>query len=685
MRFTYACFKGYIGFYNGSGLEKVEIDFTKGNSNIVLIHGKNGSGKSTLLNSLNVFPDPSSSFVPGMDGEKILTIFDNGDVYNLRIFCPADVKGGRKQTKAFISKNGLELNENGNVTSYKEIIFSEFELDSNYISLSKLSGDDRGMGDKTPAERKRFVSSIIENLDIYNDMYKTLNKKSLIFKSHINTLGTKIQNIGSKENLQATISSLSMKRDELNALIIDYNNKIVAIEAKSSIDEEEANRIQQLTEQRQKLENEIALLSSKMKVLAMKSKVKEEEIVSVVEADQNLIAYYTTKISECRSVWREKSDRLVSIDDSLKNMEASLESLNANVDRQLEDKYAKSNQKMTEINDELKGLGINVGHQDIKFIIASVLEIYEEFVQRVDYVYSFSSKEMLEFMFKHNLDPSIIEGFVTEQNRLKKLVEELEDRISVYKKDLEDMSVLENRPDKCKVDTCYFIAKAVSLSKKYKGMNLIDEIATLENYKNDYLKKIKSLETEIEIYKAWTDLYNSQLRPILDKIVSHQDYFILVNDIIFADLTKIQKMFLLTSQFNEQRDPKRLRDALNLLNMRDSESETNLALSYEYQAYREKIQLINTTSAMVEKLKTEKTQLTEEASSSKKEMDNFIQIQQSLSATLDIKIEYKNIFLQIDEIRKKKEVYDVQLAEFEKKSSKAMEELGKIREYIVQI
>ena len=47
MRYTYACFKGYIGFWNGLGLDKVEIDFTKCRNNIVVISGINGCGKST--------------------------------------------------------------------------------------------------------------------------------------------------------------------------------------------------------------------------------------------------------------------------------------------------------------------------------------------------------------------------------------------------------------------------------------------------------------------------------------------------------------------------------------------------------------------------------------------------------------------------------------------------------------
>ena len=143
MRYLRATFKNYIGFFNGMGLYTIDIDFSKCLRKIVLITGENGSGKSSILNHLNPFPDNSNSFIPNKTGEKDLTLVNESDIYNIQIISPADLKG-RKTTKAFIQKNGIELNQNGNVSSYKDIIFSEFELDSNYISLSRLSSTDRG-------------------------------------------------------------------------------------------------------------------------------------------------------------------------------------------------------------------------------------------------------------------------------------------------------------------------------------------------------------------------------------------------------------------------------------------------------------------------------------------------------------------------------------------------------------
>jgi energy-coupling factor transporter ATP-binding protein EcfA2 len=257
MKYLRVIFKNYIGFFNGMGLYTVDIDFTRCKHNIINIQGGNGRGKSTILNHLNPFPDNSSSFIPNKTAEKDLVLCHENDVYNIQIISPADLKS-RKTTKAFIQKNGVELNSNGNISSYKDIIFSEFELDSNYISLSRLSSTDRGLGDKTPAERKRFTSNIIDNLEIYNNIYKALNKKSLIYKSHINTLHTKIQNIGDKTSLEQQLLNLKNREADISNEIMNYNNLIISIQAKNSIDEEEAIKIKSINDEYNRL-NSIVL------------------------------------------------------------------------------------------------------------------------------------------------------------------------------------------------------------------------------------------------------------------------------------------------------------------------------------------------------------------------------------------------------------------------------------------
>lgn len=228
MKFVNLHLTNYIGIFNGMGLYDINIDFTKCKHRMTIIRGDNGSGKSTLSKAMNLFPDSSDNFIPGYEARKEITLADGATIYFIRFIHGVKTNGEREVTKAYIAKTFMgtvaELNENGNVTSYKDIIHSELGLDANFTALSQLSTDDRGLADKKPAERKRFVNSIISSLEVYNSIYKTLNKRSSNFKSMINALVAKLNILGD-ENVVA--SNLAAIEDKINHLT-DMKDKYFA-------------------------------------------------------------------------------------------------------------------------------------------------------------------------------------------------------------------------------------------------------------------------------------------------------------------------------------------------------------------------------------------------------------------------------------------------------------------------
>ena len=141
MKILYVKLVGYIGIYYGLGKQELELDLSKGYNRITVITGQNASGKSSLMQALHILPDDNSQLVPTMTARKEILLQDEDILYNISILHPLDSHGNRATTKASLIKNGEELNPNGNISSYKEIISNEFGLNTTFMSLSFVTGN----------------------------------------------------------------------------------------------------------------------------------------------------------------------------------------------------------------------------------------------------------------------------------------------------------------------------------------------------------------------------------------------------------------------------------------------------------------------------------------------------------------------------------------------------------------
>ena len=211
MRYRWIELINYAGIYNGMNLNNIKIDFDRCMTNKIVIRGDNGSGKSTLMNAISPLADSNDKFIPTEEARKNICLTDNGIDYIIRYVHPV-TSSGRGTTKGYITKivngNSMELNPNGNISSCNEILYDEFNLDSTFLSLSQLSSENRGLVDLKPAERKKIASKIINVLDVYNNIYKNLNKKSSTYKSLIQSIITKIDYIGDESRLMARLNKL---------------------------------------------------------------------------------------------------------------------------------------------------------------------------------------------------------------------------------------------------------------------------------------------------------------------------------------------------------------------------------------------------------------------------------------------------------------------------------------------
>ena len=677
MRIVDAYFKGYAGFYHGMGLEELHIDLSKCKYNIVLIVGKNGCGKSTLESALNIFPDNNSMFRTHKDGEKRLKVLDGSDVYDIDIQYPVDNNGNRKTTKAFLSRNGVELNPNGNITSYKDLLSTEFELDPNFITLSMITSTDRGLGDKRPAERKKFVGSVIDNLATYNNIYKTLNKKSLIYKSHTNTIYTKIQSTGDKKVLDSNLSQLRVQEKNLNDRILEANNLIVAIKTKNSIDEEDVANIERLNTQKVSVESELESIKSTIGTYINKTKISQNDIESTVKNNEKLLETYKTTYEKNLTEWKEKTDRLSQIESTIRQLEVTVSEAYSNIDNQLEDKYKESTTKLESLVSELNKLGFTPGATSTSELI-DIIDFYKDFIRKLDVFYDGLDTNQVRWI-SIDYNPQVVPDLQKDSEVVIGLIEETKNEITKIESDIKTLSILDNRPKNCKIGTCPFISDAVNISKITSKKKLIDQLEELQQKILDYSNNLTKIQENITNYNNMIPkrMEFQIISNLVENIRQKYPKSIYLSKAFNNFEENVSKFY----SFNEARNPEQLILGLNLLSELEEEQKINSVISASYKSHRETIKIINSTNSTLESMRKEQEELNIGIIDIKNKVDKSKSLIDSLSSNINDQYAYLEVYNQQKEIQSKLDDINKELEVYQKKSSKAVESMNEIQKY----
>lgn len=221
MRLLRLRLENYIGIYNGMGLNHIEIDFSKCIHKVLIIKGDNGTGKSTIFKALTPLADSSINFIPDKTAIKEIA-YETDFQTILNIKYESIVKDGiRRPTKCYLNRlnpdGSIEnLNPSNNITTAKEVIYDILGIDDNFITLSQLSANKKGLGGLKPSERKRYVNSIISSLAVFNNIHKMISTKSTVLKSIIDSYVTKLNQIGNVAIVEDSIKKDTLALKELD-------------------------------------------------------------------------------------------------------------------------------------------------------------------------------------------------------------------------------------------------------------------------------------------------------------------------------------------------------------------------------------------------------------------------------------------------------------------------------------
>lgn len=512
MRFLNIKLTGYIGIYQGMRLNQIEIDFTKARHRLIIIKGANGSGKSTLQDAINPLPDPNHFFIPGVSAKKEILLQDRDIAYKIVYHHPIkNGSGDRDTTKGYIYKNGVLLNPNGNISDAKNIVYEELDLDPNFIALSALSTEDRGLVDKKPADRKRFMNSFVPSIDVYNNIYKKLSKKSSILKASINTITAKIESTPSEESLNETLKSLNSRIDEIKNIRDDLVSKNAVLKAtvqqldpNGEIQNEYNNLVKSLTE----YEKELTLLKNQID-FSLKS-------LELTESDN--IADYKTEVYSRKIVLE------TSISETQRNIETILVN-RENESKELQKKIARLNSITNDISysdlltqvraskrklDECEKIFNKMGLKDATILTK------DEYITGLEKMREIKlALDVFRDTFSYGIISEVLDDYIygnkdinTQINNIQKDIKDMEEmkirfnsELIKVQAELDLIESLKIRPDNCKIDSCPFIKEAVIVKEKDPESNLkeilmqIRQIEDSLEYSNKELNKLTDINS----------------------------------------------------------------------------------------------------------------------------------------------------------------------------------------------
>ena len=513
MRLLRLRLKNYIGIFNGMGLEDIEIDFSKCTHRILIIKGDNGTGKSTIFKALTPLSDSSINFIEEKTAIKEISYMMNDNtIVNIKYESVFKDKT-RKPTKCYMSKitqdgTVTNINPTNNITTAKEIIYDLFGLDDNFIVLSQLSANKKGLGGLKPSERKRYVNNIVSSLSAYSEMNKLMTTKSSVLKSILASISTKLSQIGNielvKNNIvknEEALSSLKQKEESLVYKIASLNNKISEIDTTGNY-----------LDTYKDLSFRKTILEKEMKDLPETKEYSEDSLI----INEKEFSKYEAREEFLRKIIKDSFDKELSIKDEIDENTAKLESLyDNNILSDVKEKISSTKlelskyEKFAYLIDDY----INITDQDYDLSTNAI----DKFNLNIDVLISSYSKAIIEECLKHENKPKAninfdgvirgLESSLQEQQETKNIVLELKRSSDSFK----------NIPSDCNhKEDCPFIKEVVESHKRLDEYPTLDSILSNIDSTNSKLEEVK---TNYEKETTKTICLN-EIKSIIDHIES---------------------------------------------------------------------------------------------------------------------------------------------------------------------
>lgn len=539
MKITYLLLENFAGIYVGLGLKKLEIDFKNNKNPMIILNGKNGSGKTVILSALSPFRDSNDErkdiILEGEKGYKEIHFTHKKNKYVIKHFYGPN----SNQNKSFISKNDKELNENGGIKTFNNIVKNELKVDQEYFKVGRLGNNVRNFIDLKTAERKKFINQFIPNIDDYleafsviSEIYKTENQK-------LKSLNLKLSKFSDFEEIKYNKSKLEEELENIKTNLDVINKNIQKIEFKiNNIKDKFKEKLNSLNDDNVIIEDliddlnkEFDFYRNEYKKVTKSLEESNEQINQLFEKfsientsfeiinekinlNDRKILDLTEKNKEIQELIDKNNDSIIEISNNLNKYQYKIDSL--------------SNENLEPLEDRLKELKSNKNSDEKKYkkFINSLSKDRSNFFESIldnddnlkvklennvfntynEVLLSNINDEYTLLREKYNDDNELINFINSEliklNNNLSSLTEKkekLSKKITLLESKKDDLNVLEYRPSECTINDCHFISNALKYEKEVKKLPKLNK--ELEDINNS----IKECNDDIDKYNQYRD------------------------------------------------------------------------------------------------------------------------------------------------------------------------------------
>lgn len=504
----------YIGIKHGLDQDEIEINIPDNDIPFIMLIGKNGSGKSTILSQMHPFKesfdDRKDLIIPGTIGIKEFDFEVDGDIYKVKhVF--------DKKTSSFIMVNDEELNPNGGVRTFEDIIYQRLGLTKEYMKIGKIGSNIGNFVQSTTAERKVLIASFVSEVVRFIDAFNVVSEKFKFDNEKLKSVAKELSTYSDPTSIESQLNEHTEELRQIDQLIVENSQRVAVLQSEVERAKEELEKIDYI-----KVKDDLAYYESQHKnAISTKANIRNMYIDRGIDAD-------IEKIDELKE--RLHSDQInKSVFDSelnqMKNNLVEMTNNKAKTEYKLNG-LGNANQSIDQLINETDSLGKEISditkridENPLKEFIANPADIpynlqcYNNFMTYILQNYSQLNGETLQpgmtnidLFFKKDCPDIIRSAVIQSRTSIQSINDtklEKEKDYATKSASLGKLEILAKRPKSCGIDTCPFIADAL----QYK--DLPDQLKKLEDEIRTFNANIESMNKKAEWIDDIKDLFKN--------------------------------------------------------------------------------------------------------------------------------------------------------------------------------